>query len=93
MIAWLCSAGDRHQLVLGEFDYKKYQQEQTRLIVYQTEIYSTFFWAKDPVALAEEIMHTFINSPYPKYPIELVYAFGGQVEGRSIRIAPVQAVH
>ena len=92
-IAWLCSAGSQHQLVLGEFDYQQYQKEKPRLIVYQSEVYSTFFWAKDPVALAEEIIHTFAMSPYPKCPIELVYAFGGHVDGRSVRIAPLQATH
>jgi hypothetical protein len=55
------------------------------------ELYSTFFWSDEPQGFTEQVIWTFVYAlRNPLCPVELVYEFGGLVNGLPVRIAPTQ---
>jgi hypothetical protein len=93
--AQLFPAISGHQLVIGLVapEYVVHTPRFMHLPV-SLQTYSVFFWAEDPTSLGDEIMRSFRHCISPKFPIELVYLYGGSINNDPVRIAlPIKGLH
>lgn len=86
-----------HQLVIGMVEASdEYLSRRSTLVhmPYSLQTYSTEFWAVDPTKMGNDIMRSFSHCMNPRFPIELVYLYGGFINNEAVRIVlPPVEVH
>jgi hypothetical protein len=86
------SGTDQHQLIICDLSANDMTTSLDTLEI-SREVYSTFFWAADPFGCADGIVQTFVQCHNYWYPIELVYAYGGTLNGATPLFALAAEVH
>jgi hypothetical protein len=75
--------GKEYELtIFGLLD--RYQE----LLEINTEIYRTHFWADNPVEFVDNLLSNFCSTRLKAHPIELVYNYGGSLNGGPLRLFP-----
>jgi hypothetical protein len=67
--------------------------DDSRFLEITDELYSSFVWALDPAKLLSDIVEAFKTCYDKESPVELVYAYGGTLNGRDIIIAKFPGAH
>jgi len=77
-----------HQFIFAEYSLR-YSKGESRC-VYKREIYSTEIFTLQPTVLLREIIARVNTCVDALFPVELVYQYGGTVQGNPITMAPIK---
>lgn len=90
LLSQLFQAGSAHSFVLF---YAKEGAQNSRLLEVLEVVYETSFWAINPKELCLSIINDYHQCSDRRAPVELVYTYGGTINGRVPLLSSPPATH